>query len=252
MLVARAGLQGTGSAAIMATPVTTIKRGDCRTIKPSDAKLSREVSSNQSGLHPRLAETVLRHLHSTFQRPVTEHARCAYDAVRERLRRAPSPLVLDSFCGTGQSSIELARRHPGHLVIGVDQSAHRLGKHRPVDLPNYLLVRAPAEDLWQLLLADSLSVDYHYLLYPNPWPKGKHLQRRIHGHASFARLLRLGGRVELRSNWQLYVEEFGTAMHLAGRRGFVTQVAAENPLTAFERKYRDSGHSLWCFRSVPP
>jgi tRNA G46 methylase TrmB len=236
----------------MATPVTTIKQGDRWTIKTFDRNLSREVSSNQAGLHPRLAETVLRHLHSPFQRPVTEHARCAYDTVRERLRGQPTPLVLDSFCGNGQSSIALARRHPGHLVIGVDQSAHRLGKHRAVDLPNYLLVQAPAEDLWQLLLADGMSVDYHYLLYPNPWPKAKHLQRRVHGHASFAWLLRLGGRVELRSNWQLYVEEFGTAMHLAGRRGFVTQQLAETPLTAFERKYRDSGHSLWCFRSAAP
>ncbi len=95
-------------------------------------------------------------------------------------------------------------------------------------------------------------MDYHYLLYPNPWPKAKHLQRRVHGHASFAWLSGLGGRVELRSNWQLYVEEFGMAMHLAGRRGYVSRLMAEFPLTAFERKYRDSGHRLWCFRSAAP
>lgn len=236
----------------MATPVSTIKQGGHGTIKASETRLSRTVSSNQSGLHPRLADTVARHLQSAFRRPVSDHARLAYSSVRERLARAPAPLVLDSFCGTGESSIALARRHPDHLVIGVDQSAHRLGKHRPADLPNYLLVRAPAEDLWQLLLADGLSLDHHYLFYPNPWPKGKHLQRRVHGHAGFAWLLRLGGRIELRSNWQLYVEEFGTAMHLAGRRGLVTRVAAEVPLTAFERKYRDSGHSLWCYRSAAP
>lgn len=201
-------------------------------------------------MHPRLADTVQRHLRSPFQRPVADHARDAYAFLRQRLAESPRPLVLDSFCGKGESSAWLALRHPEHLVVGVDQSAHRLARHRGGEASNYLLLRAPAEDIWQLLLGDGLSLDYHYLLYPNPWPKGKHLQRRVHGHASFAWLLQLGGLVELRSNWQLYVEEFGTAMHLAGYRGRVTTITAEPPISAFERKYRGSGHSLWCYRGA--
>ena len=55
------------------------------------------------------------------------------------------------------------------------------------------------------------------------------------------------GRLELRSNWQLYVEEFGLAMHLAGCPGYITRVTAEPALSLFERKYRDSGHALWAF-----
>ena len=87
----------------------------------------------------------------------------------------------------------------------------------------------------------------HFLLYPNPWPKPGHLRRRIHGHPAFPLLVALGGRIELRSNWQLYVEEFGLAMSLSGRPGAICRIDAVSPLTLFERKYRDSGHALWSF-----
>ena len=55
--------------------------------------------------------------------------------------------------------------------------------------------------------------------------------------------------MELRSNWQVYVEEFGVAMHLAGVRGSVQGLAQDGQdLTLFERKYRASGHDLWRYR----
>ncbi len=210
------------------------------------------MTSNQSGLHPRLAATVRRHLESPSLRPVAAHSLKAFDAVAEALARTPRPLVLDSFCGTGMSTAQIAGMHPGHLVVGVDQSAHRLQRHVP-QRGDYLLLRAQCEDIWQLLLQSGLRVDHHYLLYPNPWPKRKHLQRRIHGSASFAWLLELGGSVELRSNWRLYVEEFGVAMHLAGRRGAVARVGGDPALTLFEEKYRRSGHALWRYsaRAAP-
>lgn len=212
---------------------------------------SRPVSSNQPALHPRLAQTVTKHLACEFLRPAAPHSTQAYAALQRSLAQQPRPLVLDSFCGTGQSTALLAQRHPDHLVVGVDQSAHRLDKHLPGREDNYLLLRATAEDIWQLLLRDGLAVDHHYLLYPNPWPKSKYLQRRIHGHGSFPWLLRLGGTIELRSNWQLYVEEFGLAMHLAGRRGYIAKTDGTPALTLFEAKYRDSGHTLWRYCHRP-
>ena len=214
---------------------------------------SSPVSSNQAWLHPRLAQTVQRHLSHAFRRPVAQHSAVAYEQLLAALADRPRPLVLDSFCGTGQSTAALAQLHPQHLVVGVDQSRHRLQKHQPTERDNYLLLQANAEDLWQLLLRDQLSLDHHYLLYPNPWPKSKYLQRRVHGHGSFPWLLQLGGSIELRSNWQLYVEEFGVAMHLTGRRGAVEQISGDPALTLFEKKYRASGHRLWryCFQPAP-
>jgi len=208
---------------------------------------SRQVASNQSHLHPRLTAVVRRHLTTTFRKPPALHNRAAFRRLLAQLNTTQRPLVLDSFCGTGHSTATLARRHPDHLIVGIDKSSERLGKHPPGSADNYILLQADCEDIWQLLVQEGLAVDYHYLLYPNPWPKARHLQRRIHGHASFPWLLQLGGRIELRSNWQVYVEEFGCCAHLAGCRGWVARVPEGSGLTLFEQKYRHSGHELWVF-----
>ena len=216
---------------------------------------SRQVVSNQQYLHPRLAEVVLRHLRAGYKKPVAPHSAAAFGQLLQALATTPRPLVLDSFCGTGHSTAALARCHPQHLVVGVDKSARRLARHPHTAATDYLLLQADCADIWQLLAMHGLSVDYHYLLYPNPWPKAAHLQRRVHGHGSFPLLLRLAsggtpGCIELRSNWQVYVEEFGIAMHLAGVPGRVARLPSGPALTLFERKYRDSGHDLWRYSST--
>lgn len=216
---------------------------------------SRHVSSNQPGLHSRLAAAVRKHLDTVHRRPVASHNTAAFTRLGRELAMNPRPLVLDSFCGTGHSTAQLAQRHPDHLVVGIDKSSRRLGRHAGSNDGQYLLLQAECEDIWQLLAQAGLGVDYHYLFYPNPWPKAKHLQRRVHAHPAFPLLLQLGrqagalagGHIELRSNWQLYVEEFGVAMHLAGCRGRIERVAGAPAITLFENKYRKSGHDLWAF-----
>ena len=208
---------------------------------------SRQVSSNQIHLHPRLSEVVHRHLATAYRKPVAAHNCAAFQPLAEQLATSPRPLVLDSFCGTAHSTATLAQRHPEHLVVGIDKSSQRIGRHQATAADNYLLLQADCEDIWQLLVQQGVTVDYHYLLYPNPWPKAKHLQRRIHGHGSFTWLVQLGGRLELRSNWQTYVEEFGLAMHLSGCRGRIARVTEGPAMSLFEQKYRQSGHELWSF-----
>jgi tRNA G46 methylase TrmB len=205
---------------------------------------SRTVSSNQRGPHPRLAECVARHLATPWRKPPAAHNTAALEQLAERLAADRRPRVLDSFCGTGQSTRALAREHGDCLVIGIDKSAARLAAHGAVD-GDYLLLRADCEAVWQALATSGERLRAHYLLYPNPWPKAAQLGRRIHGHPAFPLLLALGGALELRSNWQLYVEEFAIALHLAGVRSLVAAVPPGDPLTRFEAKYRQSGHELW-------
>ena len=159
--------------------------------------------------------------------------------------------MLDSYCGTGYSTARLAERYPDHLVVGVDKSAQRLARHVSSG-GDYLLLRAECEPFWLQMVAAGLAVEHHYLLYPNPWPKSVQLKRRVHGHPAFPLLLALGGSLELRSNWQLYVEEFGLAVQLAGGRGWVNQLAQGASLTLFEKKYRNSGHTLWQYQGRAP
>lgn len=207
--------------------------------------VSKTVHSNQQGCHPQLTEQVTRHLANAYRKPPAQHTVNAFNAVSRTIDESNKPLILDSFCGTGMSTALLAERHPEHLVIGLDQSGHRLAKHRG-KRDNYLLVQAECGDFWRLLRASGHTLSHHYLLYPNPWPKKSQLQRRVHGSADWPALLDLGGEIELRSNWNIYVEEFSLGLHLAGFSATISQLTHTEPLTLFEKKYQASGHALWC------
>ncbi|WKE66304.1 SAM-dependent methyltransferase [Gallaecimonas kandeliae] len=205
---------------------------------------ARAVTSNQQSLHERLLELVRRHLDTPFQKPFAQHSLAALAAFRA-WRDPTRPLVLDSCCGVGESTALLAARHPGAQVLGVDKSAHRLAKHRHGgDEGDLLLLRADLNDLWRLLAEEGVRPSHHYLLYPNPWPKAAHLQRRWHGGPGFPALLALGGQLQLRSNWLLYVEEFAAALELAGIASRLSEVL-EAPITPFERKYLAAGQQCW-------
>ena len=210
--------------------------------------------SAQTGVHEHLPALLERHRRSPFLKPYADYNRAAFAASMERWQRlAPgAPLILDSCCGVGESSIALARLFPGHYVIGVDQSAARLHRHLdgreavPGLPPNVDFVRADLVDYWRLMHDAGIRLARHYLLYPNPWPKIGHLSRRWHGHPVFPVMLELGGVLECRSNWRIYVEEFCLAVETLARRPTACEVyAPDRALTAFERKYLDSGHVLY-------
>lgn len=211
---------------------------------------SRPVNSTQSGPHPSLQQLVNRHLQHVWRQPVADHNREAFQqCMLWRGERGVSrPLLLDSGCGTGRASRALAELHPKALVIGLDQSAARLqrGKERFGPTPeNLLLIRAECSDMWRLMLDTGWRVARHFLLYPNPWPKPGHLQRRWHGHPVLPQLLALSDVVELRTNWLIYAQEMAAALSLAGRPAVIDRIEPVAPLTDFEEKYRDSGHALW-------
>ena len=207
---------------------------------------SRDIRSAQDGVHPSLERLLARHLSSPFTRPVSPATRAAYTTAMAAWD-GKQPLLLDAGCGVGWSTLALAREYAGHFVIGVDQSSDRIERGKPGEMPaNAVFACADLVDFWRLLLADGLRLDRHFLLYPNPWPKIGHLSRRWHGHAVFPDILALGGTLELRTNWQIYADEFAWAVaRVSGRVAPVMAYETDAPLTPFERKYRDSGQTLW-------
>jgi tRNA G46 methylase TrmB len=208
---------------------------------------SSPVESTQQAPHPRLADAVRRHLASPFRREPGAIGRRAFDSVAKRLE---APFVLDAGCGTGASTLALARKFPQHTVLGVDKSAVRLARGQRVlaraALPNAVLLHCELVDFWQLACRAGLRCTRQYLLYPNPWPKPEHLKRRWPAHPVLPALLALGGRLELRSNWQVYAQEFAAALRIAGRDAACAKFAPDTePTTPFEHKYLASGHTLW-------
>lgn len=208
---------------------------------------SRPVTSNQPGPHQDLARRVSRALTHPLRKPIAEHTQQSFTQTAEWLMSRQQPLILDSGCGVGISTRQLAAQFPTHAVIGIDRSEDRLGRDHGELPSNALLVRADLVDFWRLAYQAGWSPERHYLLYPNPYPKAGHLKMRWHGNAVLPTLLALGGHFELRSNWLIYVEEFALAVEqVTGKQAAVAEIAPkDNYLTPFEAKYARSGQALW-------
>lgn len=220
---------------------------------------SRTVHSNQPGPHEQLSAVVARHAATSFRKPVSDVNLAAFTtSIAAWKAQGSPPLILDAGCGVGLSTRRLAQAFPDHFVIGVDQSADRLGREVrwTGTLPeNFITVRADLVDYWRLMLAEQIYPQQHYLLYPNPWPKKSQLGRRWHGHPIFPVLVALGGRIECRSNWKTYIDEFTLALgQLAGIEVHCEahHSLPDDALTPFEAKYLRSGHALWrCKTELP-
>jgi len=219
---------------------------------------SRFITSNQTGIHDQLHDVLQRRATSDYQKPIANSSRFAFDsAVNAWNNSNQSDLIIDAGCGVGLSTRRLALLHPNHFIVGIDQSFDRLSRqvNWSGDIPdNYITVRADLVDFWRLLRESAIYPSHHYLLYPNPWPKKHHLSRRWHAHPIFPSVIALGGQIECRSNWKIYIDEFATAVTT------LTGVAAQcehylptsELLTPFEEKYLASGHELWrCQITLP-
>ncbi|WDE04542.1 SAM-dependent methyltransferase [Thalassomonas viridans] len=208
---------------------------------------SKAIITNQPGIHENLADIVSKHLKHASKKPFQQHTLDAFAEIDAKVKAFDGEVILDSCCGVGQSTRILAKNNPGALVIGVDKSAHRI--ERNVEdiwqADNYHLIRADLNDFYRLVTKAQWRVGKHYILYPNPWPKAKHVQRRWHGSAVFPDIINIGEQIILRSNWRLYLEEFLFAAEIAGKSGTIGEVADEASLTPFEAKYRASGQQCW-------
>ena len=268
------------------------------------------VTSNQETIHKDLEKVVLKYARTTFLRPIADHTREAFAEAEAFVRKfyetagkgdpgtesgvtdcaksgvtdcakpgvtvgtAPRAVILDSGCGTGESTIHIARRFPGIPVIGIDKSCARLNKAgnpsqtSGEDVPsNAFWIRAELLDFWRLALervqAGEWTIPYHAVYYPNPWPKQSEATRRFHMHPIFPTLLALGQTIELRTNWEIYAREFAEAARLVisvnterTENDAVAAVPANaqitcesfdptHPETAFERKYKEARQKLW-------
>ena len=214
---------------------------------------SKAIVTNQTGIHEKLQEIVEKHRTHAFQKPYQQHTQQAFDEINQLVQEFSGDIILDSCCGVGQSTRILAQQNPNALVIGVDKSASRItrnveGRIRDDEsgqVDNFHLVRADLNDFYRLVKAAKWPVTAHYILYPNPWPKSKHVQRRWHGSAVFPDMLSIGNKMILRSNWRLYLEEFQFAAELCNKQGAISKVSDNEPLTPFEAKYQNSDQQCW-------
>jgi len=218
-----------------------------------------QIETSQASIHCDLEAIVRKHQKYPYQKPIAEHAQSVWQLLASDLGKYQGRLILDTGCGTAQSTHYLQQQFPEHLIVACDKSLARLQRNPfapwstnqlVLKYDNVRLCRVESADFMRLCAAASCTFTQHYLLYPNPWPKAKHVMRRWHGHPVFPDLLAISQSLHVRSNWQIYIEEFAQACALfSGWKGQSERLQTATGITAFEQKYLEVGEPLYSFRA---
>ena len=91
---------------------------------------ARAVTTNQTDIYDKLEEVVRKYASTEYLRPIADHTRTAFAEAEKFVegfyKGSGSEVILDSGCGTGESTLNIALANPGIPVIGIDKSAARL------------------------------------------------------------------------------------------------------------------------------
>jgi tRNA (guanine-N7-)-methyltransferase len=145
------------------------------------------------------------------------------DSLAELFGRPVGALVLEIGFGGGEHLIHRAETEPETGRIGVEPFLNGMAKAAmkiaEAELDNVRLFDRDAAELLDWL--PDASLDAIDLLYPDPWPKTRHLKRRfvsVKNLDRFARVLKPGGLFRFASDIESYVD--WTLSHLKDRPEF--------------------------------
>ena len=213
-------------------------------------KSSARILTNQTRPHPKLKQIPIDT--STYMAcyPVSLNILEICQKIKKEQEKNDWSLLLDSGCGTGDSTINIAKSHPDYLVLGIDKSSKRLHQaQKKIKSENVRFITANLVEFWIGLKLVNASIAANFILYPNPWPKQKHLKKRWHAHPVMPLLPMISKYIELRTNWRIYAEEFCNSLtKLTGAVMTVEKINPNNPISAFEEKYFESNHDLFRLR----
>eukprot|EP00761_Pharyngomonas_kirbyi_P002568 gb/GECH01002572.1/.p1 GENE.gb/GECH01002572.1/~~gb/GECH01002572.1/.p1 ORF type:complete len:375 (+),score=86.77 gb/GECH01002572.1/:1-1125(+) len=128
---------------------------------------------------------------------------------------------------TGDGAYTIAKQYPNTFVLGnsaVSQKPIEKIKSDTLtldDLPEncHILAHVPARQVWRSLLEpetlNQISVQRHFVFYPQHYPKLKNYKQRLYASPLMFDLLRLGGTLELRTFWDIYAREFQASLEAA-------------------------------------
>jgi tRNA (guanine-N7-)-methyltransferase len=207
---------------------------------------SKTVKSNQVEAYSYGQKIWERRSEKLYVRPGLERFQDVFHKLSTVL--VDRPVVLDTGCGDGFATLQLAVQYPDCWILGIDKSEFRLAKARKRlegGASNVVFERLDLVDAFMWLSQSGVQVQKVYFLYPNPWALKKSMFLRWHFHPVFPYVLKMTKHVELRTNWDLYAQEFKNVLEYFDWNAFVEPVQPSgNPLSSFERKYEQSNHEL--------
>jgi tRNA (guanine-N7-)-methyltransferase len=160
----------------------------------------------------------------------------------EELFGRNAPLDVDLCCGDGSFLCALAQRMPERNFLGIERLLGRVrtAARKAATIGNMRVLRMEMSYAVRYLLPPA-SVETFYLLFPDPWPKRRHWQRRI-ANESFLRaishVLVSGGTLCIATD---HVDYFEKIKEIARANPDFTAIKCGDvdlPHAKFERKFR--------------
>lgn len=170
--------------------------------------------------------------------------------------RPGAPVELDLGCGDGRFLLAMACAYPERNFLGVERLLGRVRKvcrrASRLGIRNVRVMRLETSYVVKWLLPQGAFTRIH-LLFPDPWPKKKHEERRL-VTAEFARaasgLLVPGGEFLFKSDHPAYFAEAAATLRQVPE--FLPEVWSKETFryfeTDFERRWKSEGKPIEALR----
>lgn len=171
--------------------------------------------------------------------------------------RQGAPLVVEIGFGMGVSFVQMAKEAPECNFLGIEVHPPGVGSALKLieenKLTNVRIIQYDAFEVLKKCLAPK-SVDILQIFFPDPWPKKRHVKRRLIND-EFVDLVRplfkSGGHFRMATDWEDYAIQMLEVMTRA--QGFENTAADGKyiprpdwrPLTKFEARGKRLGHGVW-------
>ena len=158
-----------------------------------------------------------------------------------------APLEVDLGCGDGVYLAQLAASDPDRDFLGIERlfgrvrsACHKLAQRR---LSNARVLRVETTHAVSELLPPG-SIDVFHVMFPDPWPKRRHQNRRLINESfleSLHRALAPGGTVQIATDQADYFSAIRKAVASKSDL-FQGSISDQPPLvtSTFEKRFRDA------------
>jgi tRNA (guanine-N7-)-methyltransferase len=199
---------------------------------------------------------------------MTDNERKNYDELRQRwcipyehntlnfadIYGNTNPVTIEIGFGMGQATAQIAADNPNNNYLGLEVHVpgigRLLGEIKKRSLSNLFIVEHDALEVIETMVPDN-SVNAFHIFFPDPWPKKKHHKRRLVQRPHTDQLVQKlapGGYIYMATDWDDYAEtaiaELTATPHLKNKYDSFAPHQAWRPMTRFEQKGMEAGHTI--------
>jgi tRNA (guanine-N7-)-methyltransferase len=173
----------------------------------------------------------------------------------ERAFGRTAPKILEIGFGMGETTADIAARHPANDYLGVEVHSPGVGallkRIDELKLANVRVIQHDAVEVLEHMIPPASLAGVH-LFFPDPWPKKRHHKRRLIQPPFVALLtsrMEPGAYVHAATDWEDYAQQI---MEVLSAEPLLNNTVAGfaqrpdgRPRTKFEGRGLKLGHKVW-------